>query len=155
MKVTVQGVEVNYGVDKILKEVSLCVQNQEFVGLIGPNGSGKSTLLKCIYRVIQPDSGAVFLDNENLQKMSYKQSAKNMAVVAQHNQYAFDFSVQDIVLMGRAPYKKALESDHKKDYEMVEEALEAVGMKTMLHRKFSTLSGGEQQRVIVARAHLS
>lgn len=152
MKLTVDDIKVNYGGDNILKEVSLCVQNREFVGLIGPNGSGKSTLLKCIYRVLKPDFGTVRIDNQEVNKMSYKQSARKMAVVAQHNQYPFDFSVQEIVLMGRSPYKKALESDQKKDYEIVEEALEAVGMKSMIHRKFSTLSGGEQQRVIVARA---
>ena len=75
-----------------------------------------------------------------------------MAVVAQHNYYNFDFSVREVVLMGRAPHKKALERDNAKDYQIVEEALQRVQMEQFADRSFSTLSGGEQQRVILARA---
>ena len=75
-----------------------------------------------------------------------------MAVVAQHNYYNFDFTVREVVLMGRAPHKKALERDNAKDYRIVEEALKTVQMDAFADRTFSTLSGGEQQRVILARA---
>ena len=108
------------------------------MGLIGPNGSGKSTLLKCIYRILKPNAGQVFLDEEELK--------------AQHNYYNFEFTVREVVMMGRAPHKKALERDNAKDYEIVEEALKTVGMEGFAQRSFSTLSGGEQQRVILARA---
>ena len=75
-----------------------------------------------------------------------------MGVVAQHNYYNFEFTVREVVMMGRAPHKKALERDNAKDYEIVEEALKTVGMEGFAQRSFSTLSGGEQQRVILARA---
>ena len=114
------------------------------MGIIGPNGSGKSTLLKCIYRVLKPSGGAVFLDGKELDTYSHKQSARQVAVVAQHNHYSFDFTVHDVVMMGRAPHKRALERDNARDYQLVAQAL--------AHRSFSALSGGEQQRVILARA---
>lgn len=152
MSWSVNHIEVGYNVDNILKDVSLCVQKKKFVGLIGPNGSGKSTLLKCMYRVLEPKSGSILLENEDIRTMRYKQSAKKIAVVAQHNEYEFDFSVKEIVLMGRSPYKTVLQADTKKDNTIVEEALAMVGMSAFANRTFSTLSGGEQQRVIVARA---
>ena len=135
-----------------MKGISVDSGNKELVGIIGPNGSGKSTLLKCIYRVLKADSGAVYLDGDELYSMNAKSSAKKMAVVAQHNYYNFDFSVREVVLMGRAPHKKALERDNAKDYQIVEEALQRVQMEQFADRSFSTLSGGEQQRVILARA---
>ena len=152
MKVSAESVRLSYGADTILKNVSIGAKDKEFVGLIGPNGSGKSTLLKCIYRVLSPDGGCVFLDGDSLKDMSYKSSAKKLAVVAQHNYYNFDFSVREVVLMGRSPHKKAMERDNAEDYAIVEDALKTVGMEKFKDRSFSTLSGGEQQRVILARA---
>ena len=87
-----------------------------------------------------------------MKDMNYKTSARSLGVVAQHNYYNFDFSVREVVLMGRAPHKKALERDNAKDYQIVEEALQRVQMEQFADRSFSTLSGGEQQRVILARA---
>ena len=136
----------------ILKGVDLTAGRQELLGVIGPNGSGKSTLLKCIYRVLKPTAGAVYLDGKPLEQLSYRKSAQEVAVVAQHNYYNFDFCVRDVVLMGRAPHKRPLERDTAEDYRIVAEALETVGMADFADRTFSTLSGGEQQRVILARA---
>ena len=114
------------GGNEILKGIDAAIKEKEFVGIIGPNGSGKSTLLKCIYRVLKADSGAVYLDGEELYAMNAKSSAKKMAVVAQHNYYNFDFSAREVVLMGRAPHKKTLERDNADDYRIVEEALKTV-----------------------------
>ena len=152
MKVEAEQVEVSYGARKILKEVSINAGEREFVGIIGPNGSGKSTLLKCMYRILKPEKGCIYLDGREMQSMSVRESARKMAVVAQHNYYNFEFSVSEVVLMGRAPHKKSLERDNARDYEIVEEALKTVGMWEFRQRSFSTLSGGEQQRVILARA---
>lgn len=152
MKAAAEHIELSYGARQILKDVSITAGNKEFVGIIGPNGSGKSTLLKCMYRVLKPESGCVYLDGQEIQTMHYRESAKKMAVVAQHNYYNFEFSVREVALMGRAPHKKALERDNAVDYEIVEEALKTVGMSEFAQRSFSTLSGGEQQRVILARA---
>lgn len=152
MNVKAEDIKLSYGAEAILKGVSMEAGNREFVGLIGPNGSGKSTLLKCVYRVLSPDKGAVFLDGKPLKDMNYKTSARSLGVVAQHNYYNFDFSVREVVLMGRSPHKKALERDNAEDYAIVAEALKTVGMAEFADRSFSTLSGGEQQRVILARA---
>ena len=152
MDIAARNIECTLSGNHILKGVNLLAGNRELVGVIGPNGSGKSTLLKCIYRVLKPTGGAVYLDGQPLDTMSYKSSARKLAVVAQHNYYNFEFSVQDVVLMGRAPHKRTLERDDARDYEIVRNALKTVGMLDFSARSFSTLSGGEQQRVILARA---
>lgn len=152
MKLEAKDIEAVLGGNAILRGVSLEVEPNEFVGIIGPNGSGKSTLLKCIYRVLKPQAGIVQLDGTDIRELSYKKSAQSIAVLAQHNYYNFEFSVQDVVLMGRSPHKRAMERDNAQDYAIVAQALETVGMADMAKRSFSTLSGGEQQRVILARA---
>lgn len=152
METSAKGLKVSFGENLILKGIDLKAENKSFVGVIGPNGSGKSTLLKCIYRVLAPTEGAVYLDGKILTEYSVKESARKIAVVAQHNYYNFDFSVRDVVMMGRAPHKRALERDNPRDYQIVDDALMTVGMTAFQDRSFSTLSGGEQQRVILARA---
>lgn len=152
MEVKAKEIQALLSGNHILKGVDLEAGNRELVGVIGPNGSGKSTLLKCIYRVLQPTGGAVYLDGRPLKDYSVRESAKKIAVVAQHNYYNFDFSVKDVVLMGRAPHKRALDRDNAEDYRIVTEALDTVKMLPFANRSFSTLSGGEQQRVILARA---
>jgi iron complex transport system ATP-binding protein len=137
---------------EILHEIEIDTHSGEFVGIIGPNGSGKSTLLKCMYRVLKPTNGAVFLDAKLLSEYSSRESAKSMAVVSQHNSVGFDFTVLEMVLMGRSPYKRALDQDNESDYEIVRKALQTVGMLGFEERIFTTLSGGERQRVILAQA---
>ena len=152
MQIRTEDLKAVLNGNPILKGVSLQAGEKQLIGVIGPNGSGKSTLLKCIYRVLQPTGGAVFLDGKPLSEYSFRESALKIAVVAQHNYYNFDFSVRDVVLMGRSPHKKTLERDNAQDFRIVEEALTKVGMLHFAERSFSTLSGGEQQRVILARA---
>ncbi len=138
--------------NKIVENIDFASKSNEFIGIIGPNGSGKSTLLKTVYRVLKPTSGAVYLDEKNLNKHSLKESAKKISVVAQHNYYSFDFTVEEVVLMGRAPHKKSMQRYDKKDYELVRRALKAVGLSDFADRNYTTLSGGEAQRVVLARA---
>ena len=137
---------------EIIKNICMEVNIGEFVGLIGPNGSGKSTLLKNIYKVLKPLRGALFLNEKSILEMTNKDAAQKMAVVAQENDTGFDFTVNEIVLMGRHPYKKLFESDTLEDQEIVDRALKRVGMYQMAERSFMTLSGGEKQRVLIARA---
>ena len=152
MEIRTEDMTLSYGAARILKGISLETHTGEFVGIIGPNGSGKSTLLKCIYRVLKPDGGCIWLGDQELHEMKIRNSARKVAVVAQHNYYNFEFSVREVVMMGRAPHKKMLEKDGAKDFEIVDQALKTVGMYEFADRNFSTLSGGEQQRVILARA---
>lgn len=152
MQVQTSALTAALGGNQILRGIDIDIHSKEMVGILGPNGSGKSTLLKCIYRTLKPTNGAVFLDGQALDSYSYRASARKVAVLAQHNYYNFDFSVQEVVLMGRAPYKRALDRDTPEDFKLVERALQQVGMSQFRDRTFSTLSGGEQQRVILARA---
>lgn len=152
MEIQVKQIELSLGNKKILKEINMDINRKEFVGIIGPNGSGKSTLLKAMYRVLKPDKGIIYFAGEKLEDISIKESALKTAVVAQHNFYNFDFEVLEVVLMGRAPHKKLMERDNEKDYKIARKALKTVGMENFEKRNFTTLSGGEQQRVILARA---
>ena len=108
--------------------------------------------MKCVYRVQKPTEGKLVFDGKLLDEMSYRESALKLAVVAQHNFYNFDFTVLDVVLMGRSPHKKMMERDNLKDYTLARDAIKLVGLEGFEERNFSTLSGGEQQRVILARA---
>lgn len=152
MNITIKNLEKQLDGQPVLRTIDLVIPEHKVLGIIGPNGSGKSTLLRCICRVLQPDGGAVLLDGRSLREYSPRQTARRMATVAQHNTYNFDFTVQDIVLMGRSPHKRAFERDDTQDYRIVSQSLAQVGMDGFQHRSFSSLSGGERQRVILARA---
>ncbi len=152
MEFEIKNIGVTVAGKSLLDQISFFVEKNKFVGIIGPNGSGKSTLLKCIYRVVQPDKGTIFFDGKKLESLKLKESAQNVAVMEQHTNYVdFDFSVEEIVIMGRSPYKKTFEMDTPEDYAIVNEALSMVGLCGMEKRKISTLSGGERQRVALAR----
>ena len=152
MNIQTDNIQVSFGSKPILQDISLAIQDKEFVGIIGPNGSGKSTFLKCLYRVLQPSGGKIFFDGTELSSLSHRDTALKMAVVAQHSTVNFDFSVLEMVLMGRSPYKGLLDRDQLDDYEIARHALAQVGLSDFESRNFNTLSGGEQQRVILARA---
>ena len=148
----VENIEYKTKQIKILRGVSLQVHPGEFVGVIGPNGSGKSTLLKNIYRMLTPTSGEILLDGKSLIKMSNRKMAERLAVVAQESEANFDFTVGEVVQMGRYPRKKMMEAANDEDREIVKQSLGMVGMDEFLERSFLTLSGGEKQRVLIARA---
>lgn len=152
MELKIEDLRVNIGYSEIVKGVSINVSEHRFVGLLGPNGSGKSTLLKAVYRVLKPSGGVVLMNGKDVSRIPEKDRARDMAVVSQFNQVSFEFTVQDIVMMGRTPHKKRLERETAEDYRIVSEALKQVGMEEYSKRKFSTLSGGEKQRIILARA---
>ncbi len=151
MRLQIENLTYSYGDKDAVDDIKLHVKKGEFVGLIGPNGSGKSTLLKNLYRALVPDTGKVMLDGENLLTMSHKKSALKLGVVGQENDVPFDFLVEEIVAMGRNPHKKLFEIDNAHDKYMVHHALEHLGMENMEKRSYLSLSGGEKQRVIIAR----
>ena len=139
--------------DKItIEDINISVQRGEFIGLIGPNGCGKSTALKNVYRALTPDSGDITLDGKNLFRMRSREAALKIAVVGQENEVPFDFLVEEIVAMGRSPHKKLFEPDTAEDARILHHALEHLGMENMAKRNYKHLSGGEKQRVLIARA---
>ncbi|MDO4763214.1 MAG: ABC transporter ATP-binding protein [Flavobacteriaceae bacterium] len=150
-KLKVQNINFGIGNTKILKEVSFEVEKNSFVGIIGPNGSGKSTTLKCIYGVNKPKGGEILFEGEKLLSMPSKERAKKIAVLAQESGGQFDFTVGQVVEMGRYPHKKTLENYSKEDEEIIENVLEKMKLQDYKERSFNTLSGGEKQRVLIAR----
>ena len=152
MNLQTKNVSWSVAAKQIVDAVSLVVDEGEFVGLIGPNGSGKSSLLRTIYRILQPDTGVVELGETNVWDITPREVARQMAVVMQERTGYFDFSVHEIVLMGRNPHKSMFELDTVCDVQLVDDALARVDITDLAQRSFLTLSGGEKQRVLIARA---
>lgn len=152
MKLKIEGLEYKIGKQKILKGIDLEIPKGKFVGIIGPNGSGKSTLLKNIYRVYKPNKGKIYIDSKEINEMKSKEIAKELAILAQESSTQFDFTVEDVVKMGRYPYKSMFEDYSKEDIKLVDEMIKRVGLEKYKDRNFNTLSGGEKQRAFIARA---
>lgn len=150
----IEAKQVRYGIRsrEILRGVDFRVEKGEFVGLIGPNGSGKSTFLKNVYKVLRPQAGELTLMGDDLLAMSNREMAQRLAVMVQEQEAAFDFTVEEVVMMGRQARKRLLESDSREDRALVGEILARTGLASLREQGFSTLSGGEKQRVLIARA---
>ena len=150
MKLTINKLSFNYTGIKVLTDVELDVELGEMLSIVGPNGSGKSTLLKCINRILKTKQNAVLIDGEDANKLSLKELAKLMGYVPQSSTSTFPFTVFDVVMMGRKPYIHW--NVGERDNEIVAEMLEFLGIGHLAMRHYTELSGGEQQRVIIARA---
>ena len=148
----VNGIECRYGSTKILSNISLNVKPGCFIGILGPNGSGKTTLLKSISRVLKPQEGSILIDTEDIYSLKPKQVAQKMAVVPQYNDIGFNFSAMDVVLMGRNPHLGDFQMESQKDVAIAKNAMEITNTWTLADRPINELSGGEAQRVIIARA---
>jgi iron complex transport system ATP-binding protein len=152
MSLELQDLSVDIGGRRIASDIGFTVPDGSFAGLLGPNGSGKSTILKAIYRVHRPASGRVLLDGTDLLSLRPREAAQRIAVVAQEFTLEFDFTVLEMVMVGRTPHKKAFDRDDEADRAIVDSAIERVGCADLAHRGFNTLSGGEKQRVLIAQA---
>ena len=141
-----------YKNEEVLKDIDFHLEKNDFVGIIGPNGSGKSTLLKNISRILDPNEGVIYLDQKLLNEYSSKELAKKMAVVPQNTNVDFNFTVYDIIMMGRNPYQGKWGKINEKDSEIVNEVMEVTDTKYLEDKKINQLSGGERQRVIIARS---
>ena len=151
MKLKVDNLTYSISGITIVSDVSLKIQKGEFVGLLGPNGCGKSTLLKNIYHVLSPDAGSVYLDEDNIGGMGSKELARKMSVMIQENSVEFDMNVLDMVMLGRYAHKRMFGSMTKEDLDIARSALKEVGMEDYEERSFLSLSGGEKQRILIAR----
>jgi iron complex transport system ATP-binding protein len=136
----------------VLDDVSLDVERGSIVGLLGPNGSGKTTLLKIAAGMIAPQRGTIEVGGTPIGALSRRDLARRLAVVPQETHAAFDFTVLDIVLMGRYPHLGAFELEGADDVSIAHDALAATGTLGLEQRRFATLSGGEKQRVVIASA---
>lgn len=138
-------VVAGYGAEPVLKEVGIRVEPGQLVAILGPNGAGKSTLIRCLSRTLRPTSGRVEVDGEDLYSLTARESARRIAVVPQFEEPVFEFTVREMVEMGRFAAGDSFG-------ESVQLALEATTLDALADRSFTSLSGGERQRVLVARA---
>jgi len=144
----VSGVKVTLKSVEVLKDVSFEISEGDLIALLGPNGSGKSTLLRTIFGLLKPVSGAVYFDGKNIHSMQIVEVAKLLGYLPQEIS-ATNLRVIDVVLLGRTPYIGMLPSN--RDLEAARKALSMVGMRGYENRRFSELSGGEKQKVMLAR----
>ena len=142
------NITVGYKHFPVLKELSLRIKENEFLGIIGPNGSGKSTLLRTICGILQPWDGKILLQGVEISRLTKKEIARKIGYVPQSSSFAFPFTCEEIVLMGRYAH----DGHRKRDYEVVIWAMELTDTLMLKRRKINELSGGELQRVIIARA---
>ena len=138
------------GGQRLLDDIDLQVHPGEFVGLIGPNGSGKTSLLRCAYRFTRPDGGRVLLENEDIWQQSPRWVAQRVAVMLQEFPEDFGLSVRDVVAMGRTPHQGWFDSHD--DQALIVACLQRLGLHARADQGFAPLSGGEKQRVLLARA---
>ncbi|MFV0557532.1 MAG: ABC transporter ATP-binding protein [Enterococcus sp.] len=151
-KLRAENIQAGYLKNIIINNLSITIPEGQIVGLIGPNGSGKSTLLKTLVRIIQPQSGAVFLDEEHLKNISTKEIAQKMALLAQSGESALGLTIYDIVSFGRYPYQKGFRPLSKTDLAEIDWALAATNLTHLANQRVDSLSGGQKQRVFIAMA---
>jgi iron complex transport system ATP-binding protein len=135
-----------------LQQVTVAVPRGSLTGLLGPNGCGKTTLLSLMSGVQRPDRGMVTLDGTDMSRLTRRQVARRVASVPQETHPAFDYTVMEMVLMGRHPHLGAFALEGPADVAIAHEMLASTGTAHLAHRAYMTLSGGEKQRVIIASA---
>jgi len=150
MKIRVKGLEFSYNSIPALRDVTLDVHESEIVAIVGPNGSGKTTLLKCIDRILKPRKGTILIDGNDIEDFSQIEIAKMIGYVPQSVKQLFPATVFEVVLMGRRPYLGW--RCGRKDLEKVFDILKLMEIEEIALRDFNELSGGQQQKVLIARA---
>lgn len=145
-------VSIGYDQRMVLEDVNFSVNPGEIVAVVGPNGVGKSTLIKAASGTLPIHQGRIRVGDEELLEMSPPQRARQISVVPQSTHLPSAFSVMDVVLMGRTPFLGWLERENEEDYQVATAAMQRTGTESLADRLVGELSGGEQQRVLVARA---
>ncbi|MEU6599731.1 ABC transporter ATP-binding protein [Streptomyces flaveolus] len=149
MRLDIDQVTIEAAGARLVDRVRLAADSGTFVGLVGPNGSGKSTLLRTVYRALRPAAGAVRLDGDDLHAMDPRAAARALAALPQESSAEFDFTVAEVVAMGRLPHRGRTAAS---DREICARAMDRTGVAHLADRGFPGLSGGEKQRVLIARA---
>lgn len=150
--IEIKNLSFSYGEEEILNNINITIEKGKFYTILGPNGSGKTTLLRLISKGLNVNKEEVFIQEKDVCSINSKQLAKKMAMVPQNTEIEFDFSVEDIVLMGRTPHISRFSSEGEKDFQIATVAMEMTKTLKLKNKRINELSGGERQRVIVARA---
>ncbi|MDO6637085.1 ABC transporter ATP-binding protein [Pseudoalteromonas carrageenovora] len=145
---------VSWGIanKSILNNINVQISPGKFVGLIGPNGAGKSSLLRCLYRFNRPISGQITFNNHDIWQLKSEDYAKQVAVVLQETPSQFNLSVFDVIALGLTPHKSLFSSVTNSDKQNIIQAINTVGLEQHSNQSFESLSGGEKQRALIARA---
>lgn len=148
----VRELTFSYGKNKVLKNVSMKVEEGKITTIMGANGSGKSTLFSLMTKNLYPRKGKIFLRGKNIQNLNLKEFARQVSIVQQYNSSSDDITVEDLVAFGRTPHKKPMQANTEEDERLVEWAMEVTGILPYRDREVSRLSGGQRQRVWIAMA---
>lgn len=147
----VKNLEFSYRKSPILKGLNFNINKGEFVCIIGPNGSGKSTLLKNLNNFYKPSNGEVFIEGRDINDYKKRDLAKIIGFVAQDTVINYDFTVKDIVMMGRHPYKRRFQKEDNDDLKIVNDVMKMTNTLKLKDRIITEISGGERQRVLIAK----
>jgi len=149
---SLQAVSLHYGNQVILQDLRFAIAEGEFIGLLGPNGCGKTTLLNLLAGILRPSHGEIQLYQKDLQKYSRREVARLVSVLPQETLVDFPFSALEVVLMGRSPYLKRFQWESAEDLRLATEAMQLTDCWQFRERDVRSLSGGERERVLLARA---
>ncbi|MEU1116428.1 MULTISPECIES: ABC transporter ATP-binding protein [unclassified Streptomyces] len=152
MELRLDGLGVVTDGRSLVRDLSLTVGSGRVVGLVGPNGSGKSTALRCVYRALRPTTGTVTVGGDDLAGLTLRRGAQLVAAMTQDGAVDLDFTVEEVVALGRTPHQRGNQALDGRERELCARALERLGIRHLARRSALTLSGGERQRVLLARA---
>lgn len=150
--IAINNLNWNYDKKKVLNNINIEFERRKFYSIIGPNGSGKTTILKNITRILEPVKNTVFINDQDLNSLKNNDLAKILSYVPQETSIDFEFTVFDIVLMGRNPYKKRFEPENEEDINIAKTAMNLTNTWDLREAYIDKISGGEWQRVLIARA---
>jgi len=150
VRIKVNGIQYSYNSKPVLQDVSLQIEAGDILGVVGPNGSGKSTLIKCLDRILKPQAGSILIDGEDIKSLNMNDLAKKVGYVPQSEGSKFPITVFDVILMGRKPHLNWKASD--KDLEIVANIISLLDIEEIAMREVGAISGGQRQKVIIARA---
>lgn len=147
-----KNITFSYNTEEVIKDVSFSLKQGEFLGIIGPNGAGKSTMLRILCSILSAKKGEILIFDKDINNIDKKSLAQKIAFVPQETHFALNFPVEDIVLMGRFPYLRAFQREGKDDFQTTKHALAYANVLEFKKRPINSLSSGERQRVVLARA---
>lgn len=148
----VNSLSYRYDDKSVLDAITIGIKGGEIIGIMGPNGCGKTTLLKNLNKNLKPHGGCILVDGTDIEGVSKKEIAQSIAVVPQTNEIRFAFTIREIVSMGRMPFQETFRGETSEDLQIIEHAMEQTGLVPLADRYINTVSGGERQRAVIARA---